>query len=136
MSLAVGTTAAAAAILLSQPALHPRCQAPLASVVSPLSALRKIAATDQTAADDAVDIFCKEDGVCVSTSEGKYCKYDAIRVQLAASRARSHAQGRQGCCGKAADYLGATGPPPGSPWARDANADRTRDADEDVRRIA
>ena len=44
--------------------------------------------------------------------------YDDISAQLAASRARSYEQGRNGCCGKAADYLGKAGPPPGSPWAR------------------
>ena len=48
----------------------------------------------------------------------KYCKYDAIRSQLAASRARSYEQGRRGCCGKATEYLGSSGPPPDSPWAR------------------
>ena len=38
----------------------------------------------------------------------KYCKYDDIRTQLAESRARSYAQGRQGCCGKASSYLDST----------------------------
>lgn len=41
-------------------------------------------------------------------SEGRYSQYDAIREQLAASRARSYAQDRQGCCAKAASYLDAT----------------------------
>ena len=55
-----------------------------------------------------------------SDASAKYCKYDAIRAQLAESRARSYAQGRQGCCGKAGAYLteGSSGPPPGSPWSR------------------
>ena len=46
--------------------------------------------------------------------------YSEIRSQLTASRERSYSQGRQGCCGKAADYLGRKGPPPGSPWSRGA----------------
>ena len=48
----------------------------------------------------------------------KYCKYDAIKATLAASRQRSYEQGRQGCCGKAADHLGAGPPPADSPWSR------------------
>ena len=84
----------------------------------PLSALRSLAANDisaqrpaATGAPDAAD--------AASASGTKYCKYDDIRDQLAASRARSYEQGRNGCCGKAADYLASTGPPPGSPWARE-----------------
>lgn len=52
-------------------------------------------------------------------TSGKYCKYDDIRAMLSASRARSYSQGRDGCCGKAAEHLGLSGPPPpGSPWSR------------------
>ena len=58
------------------------------------------------------------DSAAAGTGAAKYCKYDAIRSQLAASRARSYEQGRSGCCGKATDHLGSSGPPPDSPWAR------------------
>jgi len=52
------------------------------------------------------------------SSKAKYCKFDDIRAMLAASRARSYEQGRDGCCGKAAGHLGQTGAPPGNPWSR------------------
>ena len=45
-----------------------------------------------------------------------------IEAQIRAARERSYAQGRSGCCGKAADHLGRTRPPPGSPWARDSKS--------------
>ncbi len=54
-----------------------------------------------------------------SSSKTAYCKYDAIRELTAASRERSYAQGRQGCCSKASDYLdGGARPPAGSRWSR------------------
>jgi hypothetical protein len=60
-------------------------------------------------------------------TSGKYCKYDDIRAMLTASRARSYSQGRDGCCGKAAEHLGLSGPPPpGSPWSRNAPATASR----------
>ena len=55
------------------------------------------------------------------TTAYEFCaglQYDEIRSMLAASRARSYEQGRDGCCGKAANHLKADGPPPGSRWAR------------------
>ena len=75
-------------------------------------ALRRLAAND-------------DDTFTMDENGKKYVTYDAIRAQLAASRSRSYEQGRKGCCGKASDYLGqgsSQGPPPGSPWARDARA--------------
>ncbi|KAL1495989.1 hypothetical protein AB1Y20_014626 [Prymnesium parvum] len=38
----------------------------------------------------------------------QYCKYDAIRELTRAARERSRAQGRDGCCSKAASYLETT----------------------------
>ena len=55
-----------------------------------------------------------------NAADARYSTYDEIRKTLTASRRRSYEQGRQGCCGKAADHLGVQKPPPGSPWARDA----------------
>ena len=48
----------------------------------------------------------------------KYCKFDDIRATIAASRTRSREQGRDGCCGKASEYLAPSGPPAGSPWSK------------------
>ena len=82
----------------------------------PLSLLKKLAATDKS-------LLREVNGFEAAAAGKKYCKYDDIRATLAASRARSRDQGRKGCCSKSADYLGATGPPPDSPWGR------TRDSD-------
>ena len=106
----------------------------------PLSILRKLAATETGGSCVLVDGFDEdatrdpgEPVACFLPPPGydptamaaapqpqkrKYCKYDEIRATLAASRARSKAQGREGCCGKAADHLGNAGPPADSPWAK------------------
>ena len=52
-----------------------------------------------------------------------YSGYDAIRAQLAASRARSYQQGWNGCCSKTWSYLDST-------IAR--NDEVTRDQEEDA----
>ena len=81
------------------------------------SILQKLAATDESdGLIEKVDAFEQEQGDDAAPG----ATYDDIRATIAASRARSYEQGRKGCCGKAADYLGSKGPPPGSPWARDA----------------
>ena len=106
----------------------------------PLSILHKLAATETGGSCVLVDGFDEdatrdpgEPVACFLPPPGydptamaaapqpqkrKYCKYDEIRATLAASRARSKAQGREGCCGKAADHLGNAGPPADSPWAK------------------
>ena len=114
----------------------PRC---VLAPWEPLSILRKLAATESGGSCVLIDGFEHEatrdpgepvacflpppgyDPIAAATPQPqkrKYCKYDAIRETLAASRARSKAQGREGCCGKAADHLGNAGPPPDSPWAK------------------
>ena len=52
----------------------------------------------------------------------KYCKYDSIREMTRASRERSYAQGRNGCCSKAASYLETTTSKPVDKgrWGRNA----------------
>ena len=81
------------------------------------SILQKLAATDESdGLIEKVDAFEQEQGDDAAPG----ATYDDIRATIAASRARSYEQGRKGCCGKAADYLGSKGPPPGSPWARGA----------------
>ena len=55
-------------------------------------------------------------------SSPKYCKYDSIRELTRASRERSYAQGRDGCCSKAASYLETTASKPVDKgrWGRNA----------------
>jgi len=52
----------------------------------------------------------KSAGMETLAKEGtsKHSNYDAIREQLAQSRARSYEQDRKGCCSKAASYLDST----------------------------
>ena len=47
-----------------------------------------------------------------------YSSADAVADMVAASRKRSYAEGREGCCGKNTHATQANGPPPGSPWRR------------------
>lgn len=98
-----------------------------ASLAVPLSPLQRLALTDLSLASSRgyhnevgqvssdAEQTRDSDGI-VKTAKTAYCKYDAIRDVLAASRERSRAQGRNGCCQKASNYLSPHGPPTDSPW--------------------
>ena len=101
----------------------------MAGAEPPLSVLRRLAATEQRPplAAASFELTGEEtrdvSGKVVSSGVAqvrpkKYCKFDDIRATLAASRKRSYEQGRNGCCGKAAEYLSGGGPPAGSPWSK------------------
>jgi hypothetical protein len=83
----------------------------------PGSALRRLALT----ADTTTSVVRNNAATSLDQSASpKHSNHEAIYETLRTSRERSYEQGRQGCCGKARDYLGGGGPPPGSPWARNS----------------
>lgn len=88
-----------------------------AAMCAPRRPLDLLAATLPDAAEDVAssEVSAVEDGPAPAK---KYCKYDDIRATIAASRARSYAEGRDGCCSKAGGYLGDSKPPANSPWSR------------------
>ena len=123
-------------------AATPRPPPPGAARWHPLyPALSKLAITAETARVFRRDLVeSSETRDASAPAVGKYCKYDvrsaahsmllhrkahrstshaqAIRAMTRAARERSYAQGRDGCCGKAASTLGVASPPAGSPWSR------------------
>ena len=97
-----------------------RSTLPICSELRPLSLLKNVEAAPTFTGGDQGEYAPGE----FAAKRPRYCKYDVIRETLAASRERSYRQGRDGCCSKAADYLGGNEPPADSPWKR---SEQTRD---------